>query len=284
MARTYVVTGAASGIGQALATLLRRQGHRVIGVDVRSGDVVADLSTRRGREDAVDGVLDESGGRIDGVVANAGLALPVAQTVAVNYFGAVGFLDGLRPALAASSRAPRAVVTSSMATLMPVHPPLVEACLDGDEDRAMSIAADLEAMGPDVGALLYPSSKRALSRWVRRMAGRPQWAGAGIPLNAVGPGIVRTPMTAEMTATEEGRAGLASVVPMPLNGYLEAEQVASLLAWLVSEENTHVCGQTVYVDGGSDVVLRGDDVWSWHDTPVPVTTAHDTVTGQPASV
>lgn len=267
MGRTYAVTGSASGIGQATATLLRRQGHRVIGVDVTCGDVVADLSTPQGREDAVEGVLDEAAGHLDGVVANAGLALPVATTVAVNHFGAVALLDGLRPALAAS-RAPRAVATSSMATLMPVHPALVEACLAGDEDLALRIALDLEARGPEAAAVLYPSSKRALSRWVRREAPTSRWAGAGIPLNAVGPGIVRTPMTAAMTATDEGRAALAAVVPMPLGGYLEAEQVASLLAWLVSEENTHVCGQTVYIDGGSDVVLRGDDVWSWHDAPV----------------
>lgn len=265
MARTIVVTGAASGIGQALAALLTRRGEHVVAVDVTSGDVVADLSTRRGRDDAVEGVLDETGGRIDAVVANAGLALPVRETVAVNHFGAVDLLTGLRPALAASSRAPRAVVTSSMATLLPVHAPLVEACLAGDEDRALALAAELEAAGPQAAATIYPSSKRALSRWVRRVAPLPAWAGAGIPLNAVAPGVVRTPMTAAMTATADGRAALDAVVPMPLGGYLEAGQVAALLAWLVSAENTHVCGQTVHVDGGSDVLLRGDDVWSWHD-------------------
>lgn len=275
MTRTYAVTGSASGIGQATAALLRHRGHRVIGVDVRSGDVVADLSTPRGREEAVEGVLDEAGGRLDGVVANAGLALPAAATVAVNFFGTVALLDGLRPALVCS-RAPRAVATSSMATLLPVHAPLVEACLAGDEDLAMTLAADLEAGGPEAGAVLYPSSKRALSRWVRRHAPSARWAGCGIPLNAVGPGIVRTPMVADLIATEEGRAGLAAVVPMPLNGYLEPEQVASLLAWLVSEENTHVCGQTIYVDGGSDVVLRGDDVWAWHDA-APTGTAESPV-------
>jgi NAD(P)-dependent dehydrogenase (short-subunit alcohol dehydrogenase family) len=271
MTRTYAVTGSASGIGQATATLLRSRGDRVVGVDVRSADVVADLSTPQGRIDAVEGVLDETGGRLDGVVANAGLALPVAATVAVNYFGAVGFLDGIRPVLARSAT-PRAVVTSSMATLMPVHPGLVEACLAGEEERAMALAAEVEALGPEVAAVLYPSSKRALSRWVRREAPTRRWAGTGIPLNAVGPGIVRTPMVEGMIATEEGRAGLAAVVPMPLGGYLEAEQVAALLAWLVSPENTHVCGQTIYVDGGSDAVLRGDDVWSWND-PVPAVTA-----------
>jgi hypothetical protein len=41
----------------------------------------------------------------------------------------------------------------------------------------------------------------------------------------------------------------------------EAIVPARLLAWLVSEENTHLCGQVVFVDGGSDAVIRGDSTW-----------------------
>jgi len=37
--------------------------------------------------------------------------------------------------------------------------------------------------------------------------------------------------------------------------------IAYLLAWLVSEENTHLCGQVIFIDGGSDVVIRGDSTW-----------------------
>lgn len=264
MHRTYVVTGTASGIGQATARLLRGRGHRVIGVDVACSEVVADLSTPDGRDAAVDGVLIEAGGHIDAVIANAGLSEPVAKTAAVNYFGAVKLLEGLRPALL-SSHAPRAVVTSSMATLLPVDPELVAACLAGDEEAALEIAGRIEARGPEVGGVIYPSSKRALSRWVRREAASPRWAGCGIPLNAVAPGIVETPMVSGLLASPEATAAVDAAVPMPLHGHLRAVQVAKLLVWLASEENTHLCGQTIYIDGGSDVVLRGDDVWSWHD-------------------
>jgi NAD(P)-dependent dehydrogenase (short-subunit alcohol dehydrogenase family) len=264
MHRTYVVTGTGSGIGRATASLLRSRGARVVGVDVTCAEVRADLSTPDGRIAAVDGALIESGGRIDGVIANAGLSVPSPATVAVNYFGAVALLDGLRPALL-SSPAPRAVVTSSMATLMPVDPDLVEACLADDEERALDIAERLVGGGVATSGLVHPSSKRALSRWVRRESVSRRWAGCCIPLNAVAPGIVDTPMVADLFATPEGAAAVDAMVPMPLNGHLKASQVASLLAWLVSEENTHVCGQTIYLDGGSDVALRGDDVWSWND-------------------
>jgi NAD(P)-dependent dehydrogenase (short-subunit alcohol dehydrogenase family) len=68
-------------------------------------------------------------------------------------------------------------------------------------------------------------------------------------------------MVAEMIATQAGRDGLAKVVPMPLHGYLEPESVADLIIWLASESNSHVTGQTIYIDGGSDAVLRGDEIW-----------------------
>ncbi|MCH6469726.1 SDR family oxidoreductase [Sinomonas sp. 5-5] len=96
---------------------------------------------------------------------------------------------------------------------------------------------------------------------MRREAANQRWAGSGIPLNAVAPGIIATPMTADLISTEQGREVLLQNVPMPLNGIADPIVVARLLAWLGSEENTHVCGQIIYVDGGSDVVLRGDAVW-----------------------
>ena len=258
MARTYVITGSASGIGAALATRLRGEGHRVVGVDVAdpgdgSVDVVADLSTPEGREAMVAGVTAATDGSVDAVVANAGVSLPDPLTVRVNYFGAVATLEGLRPLLARGTE-PRAVATCSMAVLGPLDEDLVEACLTGDEAHACEVAE-----GKDL--LTYGSSKRALARWLRRVAPTEDWAGAGIPLNAVGPGVVETPMTAPMLETPEGKELIDSAVPMPLHGYAQPEEIAALMAWLAGEENRLLCGQVIFIDGGSDAVLRGDDIW-----------------------
>ena len=260
MTRTYVVTGAASGIGLATSALLTERGHRVIGVDLRDADVAADLSTAQGRLDLVAGVTELSGGRIDAIIANAGLAVPKAVTVAVNYFGTVATLTGLRPLLAGSA-APRAVATASMASLYPPDDVLLEALLAGDEPAALARGAELEAAGGDAANLIYGTTKRALARWVRRNAPTPDWAGAGIPLNAVAPGVVETPMTAGLTGTEDAKKALLQMVPMPLNGIFQPRDVGYLLAWLTSEENAHLCGQVVFVDGGSDAVIRGDSTW-----------------------
>lgn len=256
--RTYVVTGAASGIGQATKALLEERGHRVIGVDLHDADIVADIATLEGRAGLVDAVTAASGGRIDAIVAVAGLALPTPATVQVNFFGTIDGVEKLRP-LQAGSDAPRAVVVSSMASLMPVDDELVTLLAAGDEGAAVARAEALVAQ--DLGGLIYSSSKRALSEWVRTQSVTPEWAGAGIPLNAACPGIIITPMTAPLMQTQEARDQLAQLVPMPLGGPAEAIVVARLLAWLASEENTHLAGQNIYIDGGSDAVIRGAHVF-----------------------
>lgn len=256
--RTVVVTGSASGIGLATRTLLESRGERVIGVDLHDADVTVDLTTAEGRAALVAQVGERCDGRLDAVVANAGLATPTPATVAVNYFGTLATLEGLHPLLA-GSEAPRAAATASMASLMPADAELVDLCLAGDEAGALARTAAL--VDADQGGLVYSSSKVALVRWLRRVAPSAAWAGAGIPLNAIGPGIVTTPMTADLIATEEQKAGLLQQVPMPLNGLMGPEVPAHLLAFLVSPENSHLCGQVVFVDGGSDAVIRGDTTW-----------------------
>ncbi|MCX6430161.1 MAG: SDR family oxidoreductase [Actinobacteria bacterium] len=260
MTRNYVVTGAASGIGAATVALLKERGANVIGVDIHNTDVNSDLSTPGGRQDAARKAIELCGGKIDGIVACAGLATPIAKTVSVNFFGATEFLNALLPTLS-KSEAPRVSITSSMASLLPNSPALVDAMLANDEAGAIRIAQKLVDEGDASASLIYGSTKRALGRWIRRESIKPEWAGAGIPLNAVGPGIVETPMVADMIASAEARAAIDKMVPMPLNYYLKARQVAYLLVWLASAENTHTTGQTIYIDGGSDAALRGDNIW-----------------------
>src|ERR1700757_3844470 len=137
---TYAISGAASGMGRETAQRLRDDGHTVIGVDIK--DVVAGLSTPRGRRDARDGVLEASGGKLEGAVLAAGLGPGPGrdrprQIAAVNYLGVVELLVGWRPALAAGERAKVVVVASNSTTTVPGVPRrTVRALLADDADRA----------------------------------------------------------------------------------------------------------------------------------------------------
>ncbi|MFF3772337.1 SDR family oxidoreductase [Streptomyces sp. NPDC002232] len=258
MSRTSLVTGAASGIGRATAALLRERGHTVIGADLADADIHADLSTPEGRAELVDRARELTGGRLDAVVSCAGVAHFDPLTVKVNHFGAVATLDGLLPLLTAGTD-PRAVVVGSVDSVHPTDPAIVDAALAGDEEAA--VAASRAAVERGEGHLLYSSSKAAISRWVRRAAPSGAWAGAGVPLNAVAPGVVVTPLTRPLLDDPEMRGLVERSVPMPLHGHARPEQIAPLIAWLASPENALVTGQVVFVDGGADAVLRGDQVW-----------------------
>ena len=257
MSRLALVTGSSGGIGAAVATTLQAEGYDVIGVDLANADISADLSTPEGRAAMVDAVAARTG-RLDVVVANAGVMAPGDLCLKVNHFGAVATLEGLRPLLA-KGESPRAIATVSSSILNVQVADVVEACLAGDEPLALERMAATAATGLDMAG--YPTSKYALARWIRRNATTEAWAGAGIALNGVAPGIVTTNMTAEMLQGGESKELADASVPMPFGGYCHPQHVADVIAFFASPRPTRICGQVLFVDGGADVELRGDDIW-----------------------
>ncbi|WP_377321963.1 SDR family oxidoreductase [Pimelobacter simplex] len=258
--RLLAVTGSASGIGATTAAMLRARGDRVIGVDLRDAEVCADLSTADGRAEAVagiaalagadgaDGPAVPEGGALDGLITCAGLSRAGAPQVSVNYFGTVDLVLGLRPLLAAAP-APRVALVSSISSTQPSDPAIVAACLAGDESAALAAAEAAVAAGRPHE--IYSSTKLALHRWLRGAAVSADFAGAGIAVNAIAPGVVLTPMTAELVANPDWKRVMDAAVPMPLNGYAPPEAIAHALLWLVAAENSHMAGQVVFVDGGA---------------------------------
>jgi NAD(P)-dependent dehydrogenase (short-subunit alcohol dehydrogenase family) len=253
--RVIAVTGSASGIGAATRTRLEAAGDKVIGIDVRNAEVIADLASAPGRRAAIDAVRQAAGNRLDGLVVCAGVGPqvePWSTIVSLNYFGAQVLLEGLHDALAAGSRPAAVAVSSNSAVLPGMDTELVSACLSGDEEEARRIAISFD------GHRTYAGSKLALARWVRRNAPGPALAGAGIRLNAVAPGAVMTPLL--QSGLDHPILGDAiRNFPIPTGGFGTPDQIAATIAFLLSPDAAFCCGSVVFVDGGTDAMFRPDN-------------------------
>lgn len=247
-----VVTGSASGMGAAVASRLSKEGHRVIGIDRRDAEIVADLGTPEGRDAAIAAARKASDDTLSGVLSCAGLG-PYEEPVPilhVNYFGAMAMLDGLRPALERGER-PAAVGISSVGGAFEAacQSDCVAACLAGDEQGAVDLIA-----GTD-GNTAYCTAKRALGLAIRQRA--MAWGEAGVRLNAVAPGKTETPMLDALLAHPDHRPAIEAL-PVPLGRSAPPEELAGAICFLLGPDATYVHGQILFVDGGSEAIARAD--------------------------
>ena len=259
--KTYVVSGAASGIGAATTALLREQGDRVITIDLRDADVIADLSTAAGRADAVAGVQQLTTA-VHGLVPCAGIAgatgVDSALVVSVNFFGAVALVRGLRPQLAAAGGASVVLLASNSITGMPGwRVSVAEHCLAADEPAARADAAEAESV------MVYPATKAALAWWARREGVTAEWIGEDIRLNAVAPGMIDSPMTDQLLADPE-IGPLVEAYPSALGRAGRAGEIAALIAFMLSDASSLMVGSVVYADGGTDAMLHPRSPEGWN--------------------
>jgi NAD(P)-dependent dehydrogenase (short-subunit alcohol dehydrogenase family) len=169
----------------------------------------------------------------------------------VNYFGAVEVLNGLRPLLDPGGAA--VAISSNSTTVQPEIPAdLVESCLVHDEGLSARLADGHGSL------LAYPASKLALAHWVRREATGPEWAGSGLRLNAIAPGMIDTPMVAEMRA-DATTGPMLELLPIPLGRPGRPEEIATLVEFLLGPGGSFFCGSVLFCDGGSDALLRPTD-------------------------
>ena len=251
--RKALVTGSASGIGQATVQRLSAAGWQVLEADREHGDIHADLSNAQGRQALIDAV-NERTGSLDAVITCAGTGTNTPLDVSVNYFGTVSVIEGLMPLLAKGTQ-PRVVAVVSSAIALPFDQALVSACLADDETAAREHAS---VALPGTPLPVYASSKVALARWLRRNALRRTWLDNGILLNGVAPGITVTGMTAPMLADAQRAAFVKHSAPCPVGRFAQPSEIAQVIHFLASAENSFIVGQTIFVDGGAEVTLRGD--------------------------
>ena len=99
---------------------------------------------------------------------------------------------------------------------------------------------------PKPGFVSYSLSKGAMGNMTRTLA--LEYADRGIRVNAVGPGAIITPINKAWKDDPKARAGVESHIPMGRSG--QSEEIASVFAFLASDEASYITGQTIYACGG----------------------------------
>jgi len=233
-----LVTGAASGIGRAVAQRLIAEGARVATVDVAAGApgdlaLIADVSDEEAVRDAVARATEAFGG-LDLVVPNA----------AVQLTGQDDRADRLD--LAAWQRTVDVNLTGAFLTAK--HG--IAALLGAGGGSVVFVASPAGIYGIARGLDAYSASKGGVAALVRVMAA--DYAGDRIRVNGVLPGITETPMNDWWIDDPEQRAAIEASVP--LGRAAQPDEIAGAVAFLASDDASYVTGALWAIDGGLTAV------------------------------
>lgn len=245
--RSVIVTGAARGIGLAIARGAAAQGWTVVGVDLAGaelqsafsdfpgahGFVVGDICDDRVIERACD--MAAQSAPITGFVANAGLIGPGAS---VDY------------SIAQWNRLTEVMLTASFTGSRMAAQSMIETGTGGSIVMTSSVAGTV-GFG---GRAAYCAAKAGVQGLVRSLA--VEWAVHGIRVNAVSPGAIDTSLQEAMKNT--GHASTAAYLDhIPMNRTGQAHEIADVVTFLLSEQSSYVTGANIPVDGGWSALGMG---------------------------
>ncbi|WP_274423409.1 SDR family NAD(P)-dependent oxidoreductase [Chelativorans sp. YIM 93263] len=244
--KTAIVTGAATGIGYAVAERFLREGMRV---------VAADINAEKGEKAASD---LEKLGDVRFVKADVGKSLDVHNLVAstinllgdidvlVNNAGIVHGADFLDLKEEDFDRVLQVNLKGTFLVGQAVARYMKEKVDNGGPAGAIINMSSINAVFAIANQVPYSVSKGGVNQLTKTMA--LSLAPHGIRVNAIGPGSIMTDMLASVNADPAARNRILSRTPMGRIG--DPQEIASIAAFLASDDASYITGQTIYADGG----------------------------------
>ena len=243
-----IVTGAGSGIGRAVAARLAAEGARLGLLDLSAAGLAETAATLRAAGGKGDGDevrvypvdvsdRDAAAGAIRDFTAAAG-GLEIAVTAA-----GYGHVKGI---LGLSADEWRRMVDVSLNGTFFCAQEAARVMSEQGRGGAIVLLSSINAFAPGRGNAHYSAAKAGVATFARAAAF--ELGGRGIRVNAIAPGVVRTPLAAVLTEDAELAAGYLALTPLGRFG--EPEDVAAAAAFLVSDDASYITGHLLVVDGG----------------------------------